>query len=104
MHENHYLHRDIKPANFVLGRRKDHETVFLIDFGLSRKYRDAATSLHISGGCDQSFLGTSYYASVHLLLQLTPSRRDDLEAWVYCVIEMMKGELPWENLSKGKIL
>ena len=34
------LHRDIKPYNFAMGRRSDnsHQTVYLLDFGLSRKF------------------------------------------------------------------
>ena len=38
MHEKGYIHRDIKPANIMLD--KDQFTVYLIDFGLSKLYKD----------------------------------------------------------------
>ncbi|KAK6022052.1 hypothetical protein OSTOST_12263, partial [Ostertagia ostertagi] len=35
-----YIHRDIKPPNFAIGREADGDlhTIYIIDFGLSRKY------------------------------------------------------------------
>lgn len=35
-----YLHRDIKPGNFAVGRpgTKDYHNIYLLDFGLCRKF------------------------------------------------------------------
>ena len=38
LHEYKYIHRDIKPENFVLGLDDEQDKVYLIDFGLSKKY------------------------------------------------------------------
>ena len=38
LHEYKYVHRDIKPENFVLGLDDEQDKVYLIDFGLSKKY------------------------------------------------------------------
>lgn len=40
MHEIGYLHRDIKPGNLTCGRAPNTHEIFIVDFGLSRKFRD----------------------------------------------------------------
>ena len=43
IHEKHIIHRDIKPENFCLGKKIDDNSVYLIDFGLAKKYRSSQT-------------------------------------------------------------
>lgn len=37
MHDLGYIHRDLKPANIMIGLGKKENTIFLIDFGLTKK-------------------------------------------------------------------
>ena len=47
IHQKCFIHRDIKPDNFTVGLNKDANVVFLIDYGLSKRYRNPTTQEHI---------------------------------------------------------
>ncbi|MFH4979782.1 hypothetical protein AB6A40_006491 [Gnathostoma spinigerum] len=54
LHQIGFLHRDVKPGNFAIGREETQENhiIFVIDFGLCRKYRLLTlTSIVISKAC-----------------------------------------------------
>ena len=47
VHDQYFLHKDIKPANFVLGLGKHSNKVYLLDFGLSKRYIQPNSKKHI---------------------------------------------------------
>jgi serine/threonine protein kinase len=47
LHTNNFIHRDLKPADFLIGLGKRADIIYLIDYGLAKKYRDPRTTLHI---------------------------------------------------------
>ena len=40
LHNKGIIHRDIKPENFVIGKYEKINFIYLIDFGLSKFYKD----------------------------------------------------------------
>ncbi len=72
---------------------------YLIDYGLAKQFRDPRTRRHIPYRDDKCLTGTPRFASVNNHLGIEQSRRDDLESLAYVLIYLIKGELPWQNIS-----
>ena len=105
IHEKGFLHRDIKPENFVIGLNEKSNLVYLIDYGLSKRYKDKNSGQHIPYRENKQLVGTVRYASVNAHLGIEQSRRDDLEGIGYVLVYFYLGRLPWQNKTdKGKPL
>ena len=102
IHTKHILHRDIKPDNFVMGLGDKSHIVYLLDFGLSKKYRSARTLQHIRYSENRKLTGTARYASVHALKGCEQGRRDDVEAVGYVLLYFLRGSLPWQGLRVNR--
>ncbi|KAL1921407.1 uncharacterized protein VTP21DRAFT_11123 [Calcarisporiella thermophila] len=125
VHSCGLVYRDVKPDNFLLGSQfilpgspsgtdfqgdrarnpfwdqpRDFTKLHIIDFGLTRYYRDPITGHHIPRRHRiKNKTGTALYASLNVHRGDGHSRRDDVESVAYVLIEMLTGELPWAGVS-----
>ena len=109
VHNKNFIHRDIKPDNFLMGIGRHCNKLFLIDFGLAKKFRDNRTRQHIAYREDKNLTGTARlsfffidgttapevvllikfphrYASINAHLGIEQSRRDDMESLGYVLM------------------
>lgn len=96
LHSKGVVHRDIKPENFMFGVRERQHHLYIIDFGLSKKYFDRS---HTVLKQKLSLTGTARYASINAHKGIEQSRRDDLEAIGHMFLYLLRGALPWSGLD-----
>ena len=64
IHRKGFVHRDIKANNFMIGKKERAKIVYIIDFGLAKRYKDLKTGQHIPVKGGKSLVGTARYASI----------------------------------------
>jgi serine/threonine-protein kinase len=91
-HENGLVHRDVKPQNILVARERDHERVYLSDFGLT-KHSEAESGLTATG----TFMGTIDYVAPEQIQSQPVDGRTDVYALGCVAYECLTGRVPYER-------
>ena len=104
LHSKNFLHRDIKPENFLVGHGKKSNIVYMIDYGLAKRYKCPKTDTHIEPKEKDDVIGTARYASLNAHNCQEQGRRDDLEAVGFVILYLAKeGFLPWMDAEDSTL-
>ena len=103
IHSKDLIYRDIKPENFLIGI-DDPNVIYIVDFGLCKKYRSSKTGKHVLPKMTGKFNGNIKYCSPYVIKGKESSRRDDLISLGYMLIFLLKKELPWDNIISKKFV
>ena len=98
VHSKNILHRDIKPENFLVGL-DNKNSIYLIDFGISRKYRSDKTGKHIRFSLTGKLFGTLKFISYNASRGVEQSRRDDMISIGYMLAFLAGKRLPWQGYA-----
>ena len=96
IHSKNIIYRDVKPENFMIGM-DDPNVIYIIDYGLCKKYRSSKTGRHIQPRYINKFIGTLKYASSNVIKGKESSRRDDLISLGFALIHLYSRNLPWNT-------
>jgi len=93
IHSQNLIYRDVKPENFLIGI-DDPNIIYIIDFGLCKKYRSSKTGKHILPKLTKRFNGTISYVSPNVFKGKESSRRDDLISLGYMILYLIRKNIP----------
>jgi serine/threonine protein kinase len=101
IHSHGYIHGDVKLQNAMIDILE--KTVYIIDFGIAKRYWNSSTTSHIPFHRGQRLTGTPAFTSINNHLGLEPGRCDNLESLAYMLIYFLRGSLLWLNSDHEKL-
>ncbi|XP_055350479.1 serine/threonine-protein kinase VRK1-like [Paramacrobiotus metropolitanus] len=98
IHKQGYAHADLKATNLMTGLSKtDASQVYLIDFGLVKRFMDDNKHIPYKEEPKAAHDGTLELTSTDAHKGAAPSRRGDLQILGFNLIKWLTGSLPWSD-------
>uniref|UniRef100_A0AC34QYM9 Protein kinase domain-containing protein n=1 Tax=Panagrolaimus sp. JU765 TaxID=591449 RepID=A0AC34QYM9_9BILA len=101
VHDVGFLHRDVKPSNMCIGLDgMNRRTIYLVDFGMTRQYRNDKVGGFRKERAYAGFRGTMRYVSLTVHDRKEQGPVDDFWSLYYSIIELGEGSLPWRTMTE----
>ena len=94
LHRIGYLHRDVKPENLGIGLKENTKIIYLFDFGICKRIGDPHPPEEKG-----KMVGTLAFMSCASHEGKLAGPADDLESFVYTILYLINGNLPWLSLK-----
>jgi tau tubulin kinase len=90
---------ELTPTNYAVGLPGLGESrrIYLLDLGTARKFVSEDGSIKKQRALVGFRTNTLKYAPLAFHENRELSRKDDIEAWLYMLVEFIRGSLPWRN-------
>lgn len=98
LHERGFVHRDLKPSNFVFRGNEEHMELFLIGYGLAKRWCSPEGEIYPPRE-NVGFRGPLRYASINSHKGHDLGRCDDLLSIFYILDELCTYPLFWEEIK-----
>ena len=86
----------------MIGRGINEKKIYIIDFGLAKKYYSVSKAQHIKFITGKHLIGTARYCGRNAHRGYEQGRRDDIESIGYVLMYFLLGILPWQGLKVKK--
>ena len=101
LHEKGFIHGQLKPEHFVLENDLNPNCLKLVGLSGAKSFMKASTGQHVEEQFDRKLpKGDPNFHSIGYHNGVRRSRRDDMESLGYCLVFLVKSDLPWMVTNK----
>lgn len=100
IHRSGFLHMDVNPKHMFVCADQNNFRVCLGGFRYCIRFTNPSTTSFLEGIKTNYRPGHWLFSSANVMSNVTCGPRDDLESLGYCLVYMLRGNLPWSQMDK----